>query len=96
MKRRDILWSTLALGLTRRIIGTEKNRTGYVYDEGYLKHKLGLRRGQPHPESPERLRRINEALAANGLDQELMRIGLFSEPLPQIQQHHTRTVNWSG
>ena len=89
MKRRDLLWSTLALGLTPRIIATGKQRTGYVYDDRYLKHELGLRRGQMHPESPVRLRRINEALAANGLDQEAVRIELFSEPLPLIQHHHT-------
>lgn len=89
MKRRDFLSSTLALGLTPRIVATGKQRTGYVYDDRYLKHELGLRRGQTHPESPERLLRINEALAANGLDQEVVRIELFSEPLPPIQNHHT-------
>ena len=64
MKRREFLWGTLALGLTTRIIAKEKKSTGYVYDDRYLKHTLGLRRDQTHPESPERLRKINEALAA--------------------------------
>ena len=89
MKRREFLWSTLAVGLTPRIIATGKSRTGYVCDDRYLKHELGPRRGQPHPESPERLVKINEALAASGLDQEIAKIELFSEPLPQIQHHHT-------
>jgi acetoin utilization deacetylase AcuC-like enzyme len=90
MKRREFLWGTLALGLTTRITAKEKARTGYVYDDRYLKHTLGLRRSQTHPESPERLRKINEALAANGLDKEVAKIELASDPLPQIQHHHTK------
>jgi acetoin utilization deacetylase AcuC-like enzyme len=69
--------------------GQRKNRTGIVYDDRYLEHELGLRRGQPHPESPERLRKINEAMRAAGLDGEVTRIELLADPLPFIQANHT-------
>jgi acetoin utilization deacetylase AcuC-like enzyme len=63
--------------------------TGLVYDDRYLEHTLSLRRGQPHPESPERLRKITEALKAEGLDKALERIQPLDGPLPYIRAHHT-------
>ncbi len=70
--------------------GRAKKQTGLVYDDRYLKHTLSLRRGQPHPESPERLRRITEAMKAEGLEKELERIEPLEDPLPYIRSHHTR------
>jgi acetoin utilization deacetylase AcuC-like enzyme len=90
MKRRDFMMSALALGLTRFVKAESgKNKTGFVYDDRYLKHKLAPRRGEPHPESPERLLKINEAMRAAGLDQEVVRLALVADPLPAIQAHHT-------
>jgi acetoin utilization deacetylase AcuC-like enzyme len=90
MKRRNFIFGTLAFGLTPYLKAKSgKNRTGFVYDDRYLKHKLGTRRGQPHPESPERLRKINEAMRAAGLDQDVTGLALAANPLPSIKAHHT-------
>jgi acetoin utilization deacetylase AcuC-like enzyme len=82
--------SALAFGLTRFVKAeSAKNRTGFVYDDRYLDHKLGLRREQPHPESPERLLKINEAMRAAGLDKEVTRLALAANPMPSIKAHHS-------
>ena len=90
MKRRDFVLSALALGLAHKVgSAPQKTKTGFVYDDRYLKHKLGLLREQPHPESPERLRKIIEAMRAAGLDQEVTRLSVAADPLPSIKAHHT-------
>jgi len=95
--RRDFMMTTskgmVGLGLSSLCLGSEpagsKKSTGWVYDDRYLKHTLALRRGETHPESPERLRKITEAMGAAGLDQELKRIEPLRDPLPYIRGHHT-------
>jgi len=95
--RRDFMIDTskgiLAMGLTpfapSQATGSRGKKTGFVYDERYLKHTLGLRRGEPHPESPQRLLKIMEAMKASGLDQEVVRIEVLAEPMKYIRAHHT-------
>ena len=63
--------------------------TGLVYKDQFLDHVLPYRQGEPHPERPLRLKRILEAFAERGLDQELLPIAPVADPLPRIQTHHT-------
>ena len=94
--RRDFMIDTskgiLAMGLTpfgpSPKPDSRGKKTGFVYDERYLKHTLGLRRGESHPESPARLLKIMEIMKASGLEQEVVRIELLAEPMPYIQAHH--------
>lgn len=65
---------------------TPEKRTGLVYREAFLRHNL--RPG--HPESPARLTRIREALAAAGLLPELVPVENWPDPLGAILGHHTR------
>lgn len=91
MKRRDFISSTLALGLLPYAVAAEgKGGTGFVYDERYLKHQLGSRRGRTHPESPERLKKIMTAMRDADLDKAVTKLELISDPLPQIGSHHTK------
>lgn len=62
------------------------NRTGLVYREAFLRHQI--RPG--HPESPARLTKIREALAAAGLLPELVPVENWPDPLGAILGHHTR------
>lgn len=88
--RRDFILATVALGLAPSVgVGSRGNGTGFVYDDRYLEHQLGPRRGQPHPESPERLRKITQAMRASGLGEEVTRIDPLADPLPYIRSHHT-------
>ncbi len=45
-------------------------RTGYVYDERYLKHDPG----SWHPERPDRLKAIHNALKESGVLELLVRL----------------------
>jgi len=89
--RREFLNETsrgvCALGLTG--LGTSEEektgKTGFVYDDIYLKHNIR----PDHPESPERLRRILAEMRSLGLDQEVMKLPLLENPMPGIQSHHT-------
>ncbi len=65
---------------------TPEKRTGLVYREAFLRHNI--RPG--HPESPARLTRIREALAAAGLLPELVPVENWPDPLGAILGHHTR------
>lgn len=65
---------------------TPEKRTGLVYREAFLRHNL--RPG--HPESPARLTKIREALAAAGLLPELVPVENWPDPLGAILGHHTR------
>lgn len=65
---------------------TPANRTGLVYREAFLRHQI--RPG--HPESPARLTKIREALAAAGLLPELVPVENWPDPLGAILGHHTR------
>ena len=60
--------------------------TGLVQREAFLRHHI--RPG--HPESPARLVRIREALAAAGLLAELVSIEDWPDPLASLLGHHTR------
>lgn len=62
------------------------NRTGLVYREAFLRHNI--RRG--HPESPERLVKIREALAAAGLLDVLVPVENWPDPFAALLSHHTR------
>lgn len=57
-------------------------KTGFVYNEGMLQH--------PHsPEVPERLIRINEAMATTGLDALATPVSLLADPFPHVEKVHT-------
>lgn len=59
--------------------------TGYVYDERMLNHII-----EPgHVECPERLIKIQEKMADAGLDQEVVNLTVFDDPLPWIREIHT-------
>ena len=61
--------------------------TGYVYDDRMLNHII-----EPgHVECPERLIKIQEKMAAAGLDQEVVNLAVFDEPLPWIREIHTNS-----
>ena len=85
----------LGIGASRslgeaRVLGLRNAAvTGLVYDPRYLDHVLPERRGQTHPERPLRLIRMMEVFAERGLDQEVVRLPLFPDPLPYIRAHHT-------
>ena len=61
-------------------------RTGFVYDERYLRHLLG----KGHPESPERLKAITRKLKESGLAGELMPISPAADPNAAIAALHSR------
>lgn len=67
----------------------EAKGTGLVTDARYLDHFLPARGEQPHPESPERLKKITEILKAQGLDEQTKRIDAMKDPMPHIERHHT-------
>ena len=61
--------------------------TGYIYDDRMLNHII-----EPgHVECPERLIKIQEKMAAAGLDQEVMNLPVFDDPLPWIRKIHTNS-----
>ena len=60
--------------------------TGLVYRDAFLRHHI--RRG--HPESPERLVKIREALEAAGLWPVLVPVTDWPDPLAALLSHHTR------
>jgi acetoin utilization deacetylase AcuC-like enzyme len=59
-------------------------RTGYVYDERYLRHQPG----EWHPERPARLEAIHERIQSNGLIGELVRIPPYAAPLSWVERLH--------
>lgn len=58
--------------------------TGFVFDEAYLRHTLGI----DHPESPERLEAILRRMKASGLDKAVKTICPSEDPLPYIKAIH--------
>ena len=60
-------------------------RTGFVFDEIYLRHVIQ----KGHPESPDRLRAIQREMAATGLDAKVTRIAPISDAMPHIRRIHT-------
>ena len=74
-------------GTTRATTPAAKSTaTGLVYREAFLRHNI--RPG--HPESPVRLVKIREALAAAGLASVLVPVEDWPDPLASILGHHTR------
>jgi acetoin utilization deacetylase AcuC-like enzyme len=59
-------------------------RTGYVYDERYLRHRAG----DFHPERPARLEAIQQRLQETGLMKELLLIRPYEAPLPWVERLH--------
>ena len=59
-------------------------RTGYVYDERYLRHQPG----EGHPERPARLEAIQERVQASGLLEALVRIPTYEAPLAWVERLH--------
>ncbi len=59
-------------------------RTGFVYDDVYLTHRIDT----DHVESPDRLRRLLDRMRSLGLDREVTKIALRSGALAQIEKHH--------
>jgi acetoin utilization deacetylase AcuC-like enzyme len=59
-------------------------RTGYVYDERYLRHNPG----EWHPERPARLEAIHGRIQSNGLLGEMVRIPPYPAPLAWVERLH--------
>ena len=59
-------------------------RTGYVYDERYLRHDPG----SWHPERPDRLRAIHKNLKESGILELLVRIPPYPAPLQWVERLH--------
>jgi acetoin utilization deacetylase AcuC-like enzyme len=59
-------------------------RTGYVYDERYLRHQPG----EWHPERPARLEAIQERVQTTGLLEALVRIPPYAAPLAWVERLH--------
>jgi len=59
-------------------------RTGYVYDERYLRHQPG----EWHPERPARLEAIHERVQSTGLLETLTRIAPDAAPLAWVERLH--------
>lgn len=79
---------TVAAPGRRPIPGQAARGTGLVYDARFLDHVLPSRSGEEHPERPLRLRRIMQAFAAGGLDDELVAVAPIGDPMPSIEGHH--------
>jgi len=65
--------------------GVPNPTTGIVLDDRYLEH----RKGDGHPESPERLRAIQRRLRVSQLDQALLSVPASIEPMPYIKMVHS-------
>jgi acetoin utilization deacetylase AcuC-like enzyme len=59
-------------------------RTGYVYDERYLKHDPGAW----HPERPDRLQAIQKNLQESGLTELVVSIQPYEAPLKWVERLH--------
>jgi acetoin utilization deacetylase AcuC-like enzyme len=59
-------------------------RTGYVYDERYLRHQPG----EWHPERPARLEAIQERVQTSGLLEALVGIPPYAAPLAWVERLH--------
>ena len=59
-------------------------RTGYVYDERYLRHDPG----SWHPERPDRLKAIQKNLAESGLLDLVVPVKPYEAPLPWVEKLH--------
>lgn len=59
-------------------------RTGYVYDERYLRHNPG----ECHPERPARLEAIQERVQTSGLLEALVGIPPYAAPLAWVERLH--------
>jgi acetoin utilization deacetylase AcuC-like enzyme len=59
-------------------------RTGYVYDERYLRHQPG----EWHPERPARLEAIQQRVETSSLLQKLVRIAPYAAPLSWVEKLH--------
>ncbi len=59
-------------------------RTGYVYDERYLKHDPGSR----HPERPDRLKAIQKNLMETGLIELVVTVPPYEAPLKWVERLH--------
>ena len=59
-------------------------RTGYVYDERYLRHDPG----SWHPERPDRVKAIHKNLKETGLTELMTRIPPYAAPLDRVERLH--------
>ena len=59
-------------------------RTGYVYDDRYLRHDPGAW----HPERPDRLKAIQKNLKATGLLELVVPIPPYAAPLKWVERLH--------
>lgn len=60
---------------------SKNKKTGYIYDNCYLKH-------QASPECPERLIAIQNRMKESGLDKEVTNLVLFGDPVQYIRTIH--------
>jgi acetoin utilization deacetylase AcuC-like enzyme len=75
-------------------------KSGFVYDDVFLKHMLG----PDHPESPERLTAVTRRLAATGLKRELVNLppisdrGLIERAILAVHSriHYDSVVKWGS
>lgn len=63
-----------------------KMATGYVFEDAFLGYELEA----GHPESPDRLRAIQEKFAETGIDKRFVRITPVADALPHIAEIHTK------
>jgi acetoin utilization deacetylase AcuC-like enzyme/formylglycine-generating enzyme required for sulfatase activity len=81
--------------MTKNMQSQKKPKTGFVYDDIYLKHRTT----PGHPESSQRLVAINERLKASGLYSQLLKISPKPVPSEWLEMVHSpeyiRRVRWS-
>jgi acetoin utilization deacetylase AcuC-like enzyme len=63
----------------------DRKRTGYVFDERFLEY----RRPGMHPETPERLRALNQRVVTTGLLDSMTPLPLHGDPMQHVPLIHT-------
>ncbi|MGD9202745.1 MAG: histone deacetylase [Chitinispirillia bacterium] len=87
---KDLSYGTAALGLyscvgSNDFINKNEKRTGYIYDKRMLNHIISPR----HVESPERIKKINERIIAEGIFQEVMHLTPLENSIDFIKKVHS-------
>lgn len=79
-----------AAGVSADSAGTaaaKKVGTGYVYDDRYLKHQIY----STHPESPKRLRAIEQRFSESGISKDLLHLAIGTVNDSQLRLNHTES-----
>src|SRR5262245_48153783 len=92
MGRSIVIAATLAIALSvaslaaHSFLQVQARQTGLLLDDVYLRHLAGV----SHPERPERLTAIREALERSGLSKRLVRIAPRRVTDEELRLVHTR------